>query len=239
LSYRQGDSCARPESWGRVTDDSVDVSAGVTIGRDDEEDAGDDTGGGAVTAPPFVYTDANDCSSDNPIASEVACRDDITITLDGTNIPWQEITMADIASFRPAPPTISGEPDGWAIAGLPANFVADAPQEVVVGELLGQPAEVRFTPLSFGWSYGDGATRSTASAGETWTSSGAEAFSPTPTSHVYEDRGTVEALLTVTYRAEYRFLGPDWIPVLGTLDIASPGAQIRVVIASTMLVDRA
>ena len=67
------------------------------------------------------------------------------------------VTLRDIASFRPAAPGNGMEPGGWAIEGLPANFVAAASVQVVSGTLLGQPADVRFTPVGYRWTHSDGA----------------------------------------------------------------------------------
>ncbi|WP_210509170.1 hypothetical protein [Naasia sp. SYSU D00057] len=184
-----------------------------------------------------MYENALSCGSDDPIASNfVACRDDLTFTFTGTDIPLQAITIADIASFRPEPPELAAEPDGWAVVGMPANFVADARQQVVPGVLLGQPAEVRFTPVGYTWDYGDGTSSTTAHPGATWDALGVEEFTPTATSHAYTQRGRVTAVLTVTFAAEYRFVGPAWIPVQGTLDVATSPMPVAVVTAETMLV---
>ncbi|MCU1438277.1 MAG: hypothetical protein JWP66_1364 [Naasia sp.] len=223
---------------GRVDGDHVDVSAGVT---GEDRNPGPSTGapstGVRVGEVEFVYRDANDCAGNDPLAAEEVCRNDVSVTIDGTDIPWQPITMADIAAFRPAPPTVTGEPAGWAVVGLPANLLTAARQEVVPGVLLGEPAEVRFTPVSFAWNYGDGATRTLVTPGAPWDALGVRQFTPTPTSHVYADRGTVQVALTVTYLADYRFLGPDWSPVVGELDVSAPPASLRIVAAATMLVD--
>ncbi|BDZ44401.1 hypothetical protein [Naasia aerilata] len=184
----------------------------------------------------FVYRNANDCGSTDAVAAQLICRNDISVTLGGTDLPFRVLTMADLESFRPTPPVLTAEPNGWAIVGTPANFVAGAEQEVVPGELLGERAEVRFTPLSYTWSYGDGETRTTVEAGAPWSELGLDELSPTPTSHVYRERGTVSATLTTTYGAEYRFLGPDWTAVSGTLDVTGAPFPVVVVTATTMLV---
>ncbi|WP_210479216.1 hypothetical protein [Naasia sp. SYSU D00948] len=158
------------------------------------------------------------------------------MTLDGTDIPWQPITIADLESFRPDLPLLSAEPAGWAVVDLPANFVAHAEQQVVSGILLGEPAEVRFTPVSFTWDYGDGESRTTSEPGASWSALGVPELTATSTSHAYHERGRVQAELTVTYGAEYRFLGPEWIPVVGTLEVTTSPTPISVVTADTMLV---
>jgi len=148
------------------------------------------------------------------------------------------VHLSDLASFHPAPPTSVSEPSGWAVVGLDANFVAHAPTQVLNGSLLGHRAQVRFTAARYRWSYGDGATRSTADPGATWAQLGVPEFSPTATSHVYRDRGTVTAQLTVGYSPEYRFGGGAWTPIDGILDLS--GARFTVIVgdADTVLVGR-
>ncbi|WP_353810324.1 hypothetical protein [Agromyces sp. SYSU T00194] len=146
------------------------------------------------------------------------------------------VTLADIASFRPVAPGDVMEPDGWAIVGLPANFVAGASAHVVSGVLLGAPADVRFTPVGHRWAHSDGGVVGDAAGGATWAALGQPEFSATPTSHVYAARGTYEVELTVTYAAEYRFAGAGWVPIAGTLDIGSGPRDVLVGAADTVLV---
>ena len=185
----------------------------------------------------WVYENALSCSSTDPIASNfVACRDDLEFTFTGTEIPLQPITMADIASFRPAAPELTAEPDGWAVVGMPANFVANVRQQVVPGVLLGEPAEVRFTPVGYTWDYGDGKSSTTADPGATWEALGVAELTPTATSHTYTTRGDVSARLTVAFAAEFRFVDPAWIPIPGTLEVPTSPLPVVVVTAETMLV---
>ena len=87
------------------------------------------------------------------------------------------VTLRDIASFRPAAPDNGMEPGGWAIEGLPANFVAGASVQVVSGTLLGQPADVRFTPVGYRWTHSDGAVVEGGGPGATWAALGQREFS--------------------------------------------------------------
>jgi hypothetical protein len=146
------------------------------------------------------------------------------------------VTLEDLASFRPVQPSLVSEPGGFAIVGLPANFVSGATTHVVGGVLLGRAAEVRFTPVSSEWDYGDGVTRTADGSGASWAELGANSFTATPTSHVYGTSGTVGVEVTITYSAEYRFAGPAWNQVAGTVAATSVPASLRVVAAATMLV---
>lgn len=146
------------------------------------------------------------------------------------------MTLADIATFRPAPSAPASEPNGWGIAGLDTNFLADARTQVVAGTLLGRPASVRFTPIGYAWTYGDGSARTTTSAGATWQRSGAREFDPTPSSHVYAAPGDYSAQLTVLYSAAYSWDGSAFVPIDGTVSAPAGAIPVRIVVESTVLV---
>lgn len=158
------------------------------------------------------------------------------VVLPASESPEPAVTLRDIASFRPAMPADVMEPDGWAVVGLPANFVSGASVRVVGGSLLGRPAEVRFTPVGYAWASSDGGRVASASPGATWAALGVREFSATGTSLVFADRGTYEVQSIVTFRAEYRFNGSVWRPIAGALDLSSPTRSVLVGEFDTVLV---
>ncbi|MGW9167391.1 hypothetical protein [Agromyces sp. NPDC055658] len=145
------------------------------------------------------------------------------------------VTLRDIASFRPTPPVSVMEPNGWAVVGVPANFVAEASSEVVSGILLGRTAEVRFTPVGYRWSHRDGAVVESASPGASWTDLGVAEFTPTGTSHVYAERGEYTVTLEVVLSAEYRFGGSGWQSIAGVLAVAGDPVPVLVGEVDTVL----
>jgi hypothetical protein len=147
------------------------------------------------------------------------------------------ITIRDIATFVPTPGRQQMEPDGWAVAGLDTNFYAIAAQHVVNGTLLGRPADVRFTPTTYRWAYGDGTSATRNTPGGTWAALGIAEFEPTPTSHVYEQVGNYTITLSIVFIAEYRFNGGAWRPVVGTITLPANDLYIRVGTAKTVLVE--
>lgn len=147
------------------------------------------------------------------------------------------ITIMDLASFSPAKGTVLGEPDNLGVAGLPTNFVTQAETHVRSGQLFGFPIDVRFTPVSYTFHYGDGESRTAPSPGASWESLGQAQFTPTDTSHTYAERGTYDATVDIAYTAEID-LGVGWFPIEGQLDIPGPTQQIRVFEAHTALVAR-
>lgn len=151
----------------------------------------------------------------------------------------QVITLADIATFTPQSPVQYMEPDRWMVVGLPTNFYTDIAPHVVSGQLLGQPADVRFTPFAYAWNYGDGTAVTHATPGGTWQALGLDEFDPTPTSHVYEAEGTYTITLTVAYAAEYRYAGGPWTRIAGYLELPADELVAEATSdAVTVLVDR-
>lgn len=145
------------------------------------------------------------------------------------------ITISDVASFAPAPPTTLVEPSNLGVAGRPANFVATASAHTREGSVLGTPVTVRFTPAGYTFTYGDGTMATRPTGGASWTALGQAPFTPTATSHVYEQRGTYDTTVTVHYTADID-LGTGWIPLDGSLPVTSPAQPVRIYEAHTALV---
>jgi hypothetical protein len=148
------------------------------------------------------------------------------------------ITLTDIAHFRPTPGVQYMQPDGWTIPGLDTNFYAITGTHIVAGELLGESADVRFTPVSYHWSYGDGTSATRSTKGATWQALGVQEFEPTPTSHIYDRDGTYTIRLVIDFRAEYRFAGSAFTRIDGILPIPANDLHITVDGAKTVLVER-
>lgn len=147
------------------------------------------------------------------------------------------ITIRDIATFIPTPGRQQMEPDGWAVAGLDTNFYAITSTHLVNGTLLGRPADVRFTPTTYRWAYGDGTSATKHTPGARWAALGIAEFEPTPTSHVYEQVGDYTITLSIVFAAEYRFDGGPWRPVVGSITLPANDLHIRVGTAKTVLVE--
>lgn len=192
-------------------------------------------GGGTTGTSVDVWIDGSTSGGSGNGSAEVEC----TETADGRCVgvsPPKDVdkpeSVHDLESFRPRTPTQSSEPQGWTIAGLPTNFLSYASTHVVVGELAGHRAEVRFIPIHYRRSFGDGHTRSTGSRGAAWST----AWSSTRTSHVYADTGKREVRLTVTFLADYRFTSGPWIRLAGSVTRDAAPLPLRVYAASTLLV---
>lgn len=149
-----------------------------------------------------------------------------------------DVTAADLASFRPAQPSLTGEPTGFGLVGAPTNVVAAASEQLIPGTLLGWEVVVRFVPAAYVFEYGDGSTARVNTGGQSWQSLGQAQFTPTATSHVYRERGTYPVSVTVQYAASVDFGSGTWRPVTGYVSATTGGYGVRVVEARTALVDR-
>lgn len=163
------------------------------------------------------------------------CVDYVFQRPDGTTADTPAITITDLASFAPAPTLLTAEPDNAGIADMPANFVATASVQTQTGSLFGVPLTVRFTPIAYDYTYGDGTSATVTTPGRSWADLGQAQFTPTPTSHVYADRGIYDADVDVRYAAEIDF-GLGWYPVTGELTTDGPAQQIQIFEARTALV---
>nr|WP_274637696.1 hypothetical protein [Microbacterium bovistercoris] len=146
------------------------------------------------------------------------------------------MTLNDLVSFRPTPPTLTSEPDRVGIAGLPLNLVAATSTQTLHGELFDFAVAVRFVPHHFDWSYGDGGGSTTRTGGTTWAHNGDAQFTPTGTSHTYSERGTYRATVTVSYAPSVNFGDGRWRPVAGYVTATSSAQSIRILEAHTALV---
>lgn len=149
-----------------------------------------------------------------------------------------DVTLADLASFRPARPSLGGEPAGFGVVGMPTNVFAAASEQRIPGSLLGWDVTVRFVPAGYVFDYGDGTVARTTSGGASWQSLGLAQFTPTATSHVYAARGTFPVAVTVEYAASVDFGSGVWRPVAGFVTATTAGYSVRVVEVRTALVDR-
>jgi hypothetical protein len=212
----------------------------VVAGQDDSD--ADENGtrpndlpAGLTQAPPPPW----EPTGDEPLSNKCPVEDDCV----GSAPPSQEqpdepptapgaaITLGldDVARFLVGSPSVVVEPSEWTVAGANTNFVAmGAGERETSGTLLGQPVVVHFAPTSFTWVYGDGTSRTTASAGASWQASGTASFAPTPTSHVFAARGSYQVTVTARFSARYRFADQGWTTVAGTLPVTSAPVTVTV-----------
>lgn len=149
--------------------------------------------------------------------------------------PARTITAQDVAHFLATVGSIRAEPDGWAVVGVPANYWIEVEPFIVDGTLLGNAAQVRFTPVAYVWDYGDGTRRTTTTGGSSWSALGQEELTATPTSHVFRATGSRTVRVTVAFTAQYRLGAGRWTAVAGEVSAAAPAVPVRVVVERTLL----
>jgi hypothetical protein len=233
-------SCSPSE----LRDGTCNVSAGIGDGAVNLEgnqttpggNGGAAGGGGAVVGAPGNSPEDPDAECDAILGDR--CFVEGPEKIPPAEDPADPVTLADIASFRPAPGVNRMEPDGWVVVGLDANIYSTGGIQVVEGTLLGQPAAVRFTPVRWHWNYGDGTSATRATPGATWQAQGLPEFSPTATSHIYTSAGTYYIDLDIDFAPEYRFAGGAWTRVPGTITLPSNRLVITSGDAKTVLVER-
>jgi hypothetical protein len=165
-----------------------------------------------------------------------ACEKFVVIPPGGPGNP--AVTINDLKNFPATPGTDHMEPNGWMVVGLDTNFYSVVGTEIVNGTLLGQPASVRFTPVSWHWTYGDGTRATRATPGTTWAAQGIPEFDPTSTSHVYRAEGTYFIDLSITFTADYKYATANWTHVFGTITLPANRLEATAGNAKTVLVNR-
>jgi hypothetical protein len=205
----------------------VDVGASMTVPRHENpsENSAHSSGSDRPRTDPAPGPTAPECDA------PPFCRGNYEVVMP------PEVTLADLASFRPATPTLTGQPQGFGVVGMPANIVAAASEQQIAGTILGWDVTVRFVPAAFVFDYGDGATARTRTGGASWEQLGQAQFTPTSTSHAYRSRGTYPVTVTVQYAPSVDF-GGGWRSVPGFVSASAGGYEVQVVEVRTALVDR-
>ena len=212
-----------PDVTGEVGDDDVTLTG--TGGNGGGGGGGGNGGGGGGNS--------SDSDEDEAPVCEFPCREPFTVT----SIIDRPVTLSDVAHFRPNPGVNHMQPDGWMVVGLDTNFYSTGGVQVHNGTLLDYPASVRFTPVRWHWTYGDGTAATRSTPGSTWARAGIDEFDPTPTSHIYTRAGTYYIDLSITYSVEYRFNGQRWTSIPGTLTLPANRLQATAGGAKTVLVE--
>lgn len=228
--------------WGQQTNQGSAPGSGGGSGSAGSAGAAG-SGGGADAATPRELTFLETCLQNEYFAAAVVeCWDVIAqwmqaqpSTPDAQPTP-RAITLTDLASFTPQGVSLSLQPGTWTVVGVETNFIAAASTHVVGGALLGRAAEVRFTPASFDWNYGDGTSRTTADSGSSWSALGVKEFTRTSTSHKYTTPASYSPSVTVWYAVEYRWGGGSWQSIAGRIPATASASTLTSYTADTVLV---
>jgi hypothetical protein len=189
-----------------------------------------------------------DCAADE-VAMDPLFRQTWTNNPDGTRgavSGWQFIDdgacigAADLAdqaaaAFRtltitPSPVVVQ-PPDGWTLVNVPTITYTEPGEQVLDTTLLGIAVQIRATPRSYAWDYGDGTTPLT-------TTDPGAAYPHHTVAHTYDQPADqVQITLTTTWSGQFRITGTTtWTDVTGTATTTSTADPLRVYEARSRLV---
>jgi len=143
-------------------------------------------------------------------------------------VTWQMV-LREIKRVGLPALQVQVQPDQKTLVNFETIFYAEPEPFERQLTLLGQRVDVRATAETFDWTFGDGATMQTQTAG-----------GPYPSKeiiHEYTDADvTVRPSVDVTYSAEFRVNGGPWQAIPETITISGPGEQLRIVEATAVRV---
>jgi hypothetical protein len=138
-----------------------------------------------------------------------------------TRTPSRSVTERDEFAAQVPTPRLTISPTSVRV-GAQVEFQLSASATTNAGSLLGQAAEIRFTPIAALIATGDSATL--------------QGFSAT---HRYREVGVYSAGATVSYRVDYRIGSGNWVLNAAILDSSSNSVSVQVLEPRkrTLLVD--
>lgn len=136
------------------------------------------------------------------------------------------VNAEDFRNLGILPSTAHQERAPHTLKNYNTNFWASPQEQTFDIEMGGVPVQVRATPVSYRFDYGDGESLNTVNAGyqlgeEVWDE-------PTPTSHKYVQPGDYTYAVTTFYRGEFSVAGGPWQVIDGTGEAVSEGQLVRV-----------
>lgn len=136
------------------------------------------------------------------------------------------VTAEDFRNLGILPSTAHQERAPHTLKNYNTNFWASPQEQTFDIEMGGVPVQVRATPVSYRFDYGDGESLNTINAGyqlgeEVWDE-------PTPTSHKYVQPGDYTYSVATFYRGEFSVAGGPWQVIDGTGEAVSEGQLVRV-----------
>ena len=154
---------------------------------------------------------------------------------DGACVGAADLAAEAEAAFRQltiAPsPIVVQPPDGWTLVNVPTITYTEPGEKVIDTTLLGIPVQIRATPESYTWDYGDG-------TGPVTTTDPGAAYPDHTVAHTYEQPAEqVTIALTTTWHGQFRITGtPTWTEVAGTATTTSSADPLQVYEARSRLV---
>lgn len=137
--------------------------------------------------------------------------------------PEPVVTEHDFQRFKIPGSTVNMWPNGWAVANRNTAFWADAGVKTIDLTLLGQPVQVRATPIKYNWNFGDGKGRSRTSPGQKPRTLDSAKFT-----HMYTKHGKAKVSLATIYTGEYRVNNGAWKSISGVASVTTSRPEFKV-----------
>ncbi|TCN40895.1 hypothetical protein EV644_105179 [Kribbella orskensis] len=145
------------------------------------------------------------------------------------DVRWVEI-LSEYKNVLFPKLNVKVQPAGRTLVNLDTIvYTEDSKVSATTVTLLGFPVVVEATPMSYTWSFGDGATLTTTSPGKPYPAK--------EITHKYMKRGGVSVAVTTNYAARFNVAGTGWQYVDGTVPITGPATPLLVREAVPVLVD--
>jgi hypothetical protein len=138
------------------------------------------------------------------------------------------IVLTEVRQLNFPASVVHIQPRGGTLVNLDTNVYADPKTVNRVVPVLTWPVEIRATPASYTWRFGDGSTETTDNPG-----------APHPNAivtHKYLKRGEATVSVTLNYDTWYQVPGGDWQRA-GIVSIPGPGTPVTICEARPVLTD--
>ena len=154
-----------------------------------------------------------------PIATSRFATMRVIVCLSVAEAPKAAVTQQQFRRLPiPAPEIIVEPSGGHTLINIGTNFLTRKRPVVLPTTVLGQAIQVKATPASYQWTYGDGTTFTTTNPGAR--------YPALLTPHTYHQPGTYTVRLRTTFTGEYSVNGGPWQPINGTATTTSPPVTI-------------
>jgi hypothetical protein len=145
------------------------------------------------------------------------------------DVSWEQVLSESKDAVFPGL-HVKVQPAGRTLVNLDTIvYTEDSKVSTTTVTLLGFPVVVEATPMSYRWSFGDGATVTTTSPGKPYPAK--------EITHKYMKRGGVRLSLTTNYAARFNVAGTGWQYIDGTVPITGPATPLLIREAVPVLVD--
>ncbi|WP_189691894.1 PKD domain-containing protein [Flavimobilis marinus] len=202
--------------------------------------------------PPDEQHEALECTDDQTVSTPQYSRSR-TINADGSRGPWgpwqwndtfrcvdpegptttdiRTILERDLATLPIPPSPLNVQPDqDWTYVNLDTIVFTDPEPTVLTTTVLGTSVEVRVTPVSFAWNFGDGSDPLV-------TSDPGKPYPDHTVAYAYPTTGDYTITLTTTWEGAFRLTsGATWEPIAGSTTTTTTRDPMSLVERRTRLV---